>query len=64
MVGPFTFNSTRFFVAFLAVLPFVLIFEKDKIIKYVEEPNELDDEVSRIDQRVSMLEHIILKKEK
>ena len=35
-IGPFTFNSTRFFVAFLAVLPFVLIFEKDKIIKYVK----------------------------
>ena len=39
-------------------------FKLDKILKYVEEPNELDDEVSRIDQRVSMLEHIILKKEK
>ena len=39
-------------------------FKLDKILKYVEEPNELDDEVSRLDQRVSMLEHIILKKEK
>ena len=31
-IGPFTFNSTRFFVAFLAVSPFVLLFEKKKVI--------------------------------
>ena len=30
-IGPFTFNSARFFVAFFAVMPFVLIFEKKKI---------------------------------
>ena len=30
-IGPFTFNSVRFFVGFLAVLPFVLLFEKKKI---------------------------------
>ena len=30
-IGPFTFNSVRFFVAFLAVIPFVYIFEKKKI---------------------------------
>jgi len=30
-IGPFTFNSTRFFVGFLAVLPFVFLFEKKKI---------------------------------
>ena len=29
-IGPFTFNSIRFFVAFLAVIPFVYIFEKKK----------------------------------
>ena len=40
-IGPFTFNSTRFFVAFLAVLPFVLIFEKDKIIKYVKSEKKM-----------------------
>jgi len=34
-IGPFTFNSTRFFVAFLAVLPFVLIFEIKKIFIFV-----------------------------
>ena len=30
-IGPFTFNSARFFVGFLAVLPFVLFFEKKKL---------------------------------
>jgi len=30
-IGPFTFNSARFFVGFLAVLPFVFIFERKKI---------------------------------
>ena len=29
-IGPFTFNSVRFFVGFLAVAPFVLLFEKRK----------------------------------
>ncbi len=40
-IGPFTFNSTRFFVAFFVVMPFVLIFEKDKIIKYVKPEKKL-----------------------
>ena len=30
-IGPFTFNSVRFFVGFLAVAPFVFVFEKYKI---------------------------------
>ena len=30
-IGPFTFNSVRFFVGFLAVLPFVLLIEKKKL---------------------------------
>ena len=30
-IGPFTFNSVRFFVGFLAVTPFVFFFEKEKI---------------------------------
>jgi len=30
-IGPFTFNSVRFFVGFLAVSPFVFLFEKQKI---------------------------------
>ena len=30
-IGPFTFNSVRFFVGFLVVSPFVLLFEKKKI---------------------------------
>ena len=29
-IGPFTFNSVRFFVGFLAVTPFVLLLEKKK----------------------------------
>ena len=29
-IGPFTFNSVRFFVGFLAVTPFVFFFEKKK----------------------------------
>jgi len=32
-IGPFTFNSVRFFVGFLAVLPFFLVFERKKIKK-------------------------------
>ena len=27
-IGPFTFNSVRFYVGFLAVAPFVFLFEK------------------------------------
>jgi drug/metabolite transporter (DMT)-like permease len=34
-IGPFTFNSVRFFVGFLAVAPFVLFFEIRKIKKQV-----------------------------
>ncbi len=30
-IGPFTFNSARFFVGFIAVAPFVFLFEKKKI---------------------------------
>ena len=30
-IGPFTFNSVRFFVGFLALAPLVLLFEKKKI---------------------------------
>ena len=30
-IGPFTFNSVRFFVGFLTVVPFVFLFEKKKI---------------------------------
>ena len=35
-IGPFTFNSARFFVGFLAVTPFVLLFEKKKISKQMK----------------------------
>ena len=34
-IGPFTFNSVRFYVGFLAVAPFVFLFEKKKIKHYI-----------------------------
>ena len=34
-------------------------FKLDKILKYVEEPNELDDEVENLRNRVELLEAII-----
>ena len=39
-------------------------FKLDKVLKYVEQPNELDEEVEQLNKRVDILEHIILKKEK
>ena len=38
-------------------------FKLDKVLQYVEEPNELDEEVRQLKNRVEMLE-IIIKKEK
>ena len=35
-IGPFTFNAVRFFVAFLAVAPLALIFEKKNFIKSIQ----------------------------
>ena len=35
-IGPFTFNSVRFFVGFLAVAPFVLLFEKKKVNEQIK----------------------------
>jgi len=35
-IGPFTFNSVRFFVGFLVVVPFVLLFEKKKINEQIK----------------------------
>jgi len=32
-IGPFTFNSVRFFVGFLAIVPLALMFEVKKIKK-------------------------------
>ena len=31
-IGPLTFNAVRFFVGFLSIIPFALLFEKNKII--------------------------------
>ena len=30
-IGPLTFNAVRFFVGFLSIIPFALLFEKNKI---------------------------------
>ena len=35
-IGPFTFNSVRFFVGFLTVAPFVFLFEKKKINQQIK----------------------------
>ena len=32
-IGPFTFNSVRFFVGFLAIVPLALMFEAKKLKK-------------------------------
>ena len=37
-------------------------FKLDKILKYVEEPNELDNEVAKLRDRVELLEAIIKEK--
>ena len=37
-------------------------FKLDKVLQYVEEPNELDDEVKRLRDRVELLEAIIKEK--
>ncbi len=39
-IGPYTFNSARFFVGFLAVAPFVLFFEKKKVRKQIKNKSE------------------------
>ena len=36
-IGPYTFNSVRFFVGFLAVTPFVFLFEKKKIYSEIKD---------------------------
>ena len=35
-IGPLTFNSSRFFVGFLTILPFVILIEKNKIKKEIK----------------------------
>jgi len=39
-IGPFTFNAVRFFVGFLAVMPFVFIFEKKKVKKQISKKKD------------------------
>jgi len=36
-IGPFTFNSARFFIGFLAITPFVFLFEKKKISNQIKD---------------------------
>ena len=35
-IGPFTFNTVRFLVGFLAVAPFVVLFEKKKVYAQIK----------------------------
>tara|TARA_B100000686_G_scaffold30650_1_gene31463 strand:+ start:83 stop:967 length:885 start_codon:yes stop_codon:yes gene_type:complete len=40
-IGPLTFNSARFFVGFLTILPIALIFEKKKIILEISSKSKI-----------------------
>ena len=40
-IGPLTFNSSRFFVGFLTILPFAIFIEKNKIKKEIEKNSKL-----------------------
>ena len=40
-IGPLTFNSVRFFVGFLSIIPFALLFEKKKIITEINNNKRL-----------------------
>jgi len=40
-IGPLTFNGTRFFIGFLSIIPFALLFEKQKIKKEINKNKKL-----------------------
>ena len=40
-IGPLTFNSSRFFVGFLTILPFAILIEKNKIKKEIKKNTKL-----------------------
>jgi len=40
-IGPLTFNSSRFFVGFLTILPFAILLEKNKIKKEIKNNTKL-----------------------
>ncbi len=40
-IGPLTFNGTRFFIGFLSIIPFALIFEKNKIASEINKDKKL-----------------------
>ena len=48
-IGPFTFNSVRFVVGFLAVSPFAFLFEKKKITDQIKNNStSIKDKVATI----------------
>ena len=40
-IGPLTFNGTRFFIAFFSIIPFALVFEKNKIAREINKNKKL-----------------------
>ena len=40
-IGPLTFNGSRFFIGFLSIIPFALLFEKNKIAKEINKNKKL-----------------------
>ena len=40
-IGPLTFNAVRFFIGFLSIIPFALLFEKNKITKEINNNKKL-----------------------
>jgi len=40
-IGPLTFNGTRFFIAFFSIIPFALVFEKNKITSEINKNKKL-----------------------
>ena len=53
-IGPFTFNSVRFFVGFLAVSPFVLLFEPVDRITAAAIKSEIRDTILNFEPRVKL----------
>ena len=40
-IGPLTFNGTRFFIGFLSIIPFALLYEKNKIANEINKNKKL-----------------------
>ena len=56
-IGPFTFNSVRFFVGFLAIIPLALLFEAKKLKK--EFRNSLTDIYTGEKKKITPLDFIV-----